>query len=259
MKTLRKTLLIAGVASIMLCTTAFATELEIKANEQNINKAASQENVQAVAEATENILQQTSEEKTVKTGTVTVDILNVRSGPSTENEILGKLSLGTRVELLSEDKGWYQINFESKTAYIFGEYIRIIDGSLTEAQNAGLSIVDYAKTFIGTPYVYGGNTPSGFDCSGFVQYVMANFGFSMPRSSTEQYSIGLRVAKSELMPGDLVFFKYSASSYRLSHVGIYVGDGNFIHSPVPGQTVRISSLSSGYFSYYYYGATRVVK
>jgi len=87
---------------------------------------------------------------------------------------------------------------------------------------------------------------------------MANFGIVLPRSSTDQYSIGVRVDKSELLPGDLVYFKYSASSYRLSHVGIYVGDGNFIHSPVPGQSVKISSLSSGYFSYYYYGATRVL-
>ena len=87
---------------------------------------------------------------------------------------------------------------------------------------------------------------------------MKNFGVEMPRSSTEQYSIGVRVDKSKLMPGDLVYFKYSASSYRLSHVGIYVGDGNFIHSPVPGQSVKISPLNTGYFSYYYYGATRVI-
>ncbi|MDF2616554.1 MAG: peptidoglycan endopeptidase, partial [Sedimentibacter sp.] len=124
---------------------------------------------------------------------------------------------------------------------------------------SGNSVVDYAKLFIGTPYVAGGSSPSGFDCSGFVKYVMANFGVDMPRTSTDQYSIGVRVEKSELMPGDLVFFKYSSTSYRLNHVGIYVGDGNFIHSPIPGQTVKIDTLSSGYFSTYYYGATRVVK
>jgi len=80
----------------------------------------------------------------------------------------------------------------------------------------------------------------------------------MPRSSTEQYAYGTRVEKSQLMAGDLVFFKYSSSSSRLNHVGIYVGDGNFIHSPIPGQTVQIDTLTSGYFNTYYYGAIRVV-
>lgn len=244
MKLVRKTLLLAGISSIMLCTTAFATEVEVAANDQNI-EIATQTEIQ--------------EETTVKKGSVAVDVLNVRSGPSTETEKIGKLSLGTTVEIISENEGWYEINFESKNAYIFGEYVRIIDSSLTGVQNAGSSIVEYAKTFLGTPYAYGGNTPSGFDCSGFVQYVMSNFGVTMPRSSTEQYSIGVRVDKSELMPGDLVYFKYSASSYRLSHVGIYIGDGNFIHSPVPGQTVQIDPLMTGYFSNYYYGATRVIQ
>lgn len=251
MKTIRKTLLIIAAATVMLTNTAFATELE-QPIDVNTSEAA-QEQTQAAE-----VSAQIAVVPDVKNGTVTVDILNVRSGPSTETEILGKLSLGTTVELISENEGWYQIDYESKTAYIFAEYVRILNNSFNGV-NAGSSIVDYAKTFIGTPYAYGGNTPSGFDCSGFVQYVMANFGVSMPRSSTEQYSIGVRVNKSELLPGDLVYFKYSQSSYNLSHVGIYVGDGNFIHSPVPGQKVKISSLASGYFSNYYYGATRVLK
>lgn len=234
-----KILLIAGIASIMLSTTAFATEEEIKTD--------SQTEVQIeIEEETEN-----------KKGMVTVAILNVRSGPSTETEKLGQLSLGTSVEILSETEGWYEISFESKTAYICAEYVRIID-TLTDTENSGIEIIDYAKAYLGTPYAYGGNSPSGFDCSGYVQYVMENFGVEMPRTSTEQYSIGVRVDKSELMPGDLVYFKYSPSSYSLSHVGIYLGEGNFIHSPVPGQSVKISPLNTGYFSYYYYGATRVL-
>lgn len=252
MKIIRKTLLIAGISSVLLCTAAFATEIEVATNDYN------EETVQTETQVQENIQAENQEQKTVKKGIVTVDILNVRSGPSTETEKLGKLSLGTIVEILSESEGWYEINFESKAAYISGEYVRIIDGTLSEAQNAGDSIVEYAKTLLGIPYAYGGNTPSGFDCSGFVQYVMANFGITMPRSSHEQYSIGVRVDKAQLMPGDLVYFKYSSSSYHLNHVGIYVGDGNFIHSPVPGQAVQIDSLTTGYFANYYYGATRVI-
>lgn len=258
MKIIRKTLLITGLTSIMLCATAFATEVEVAANDTN-KVTTTQTEVQTEVQVQESILTEIIEETTVKKGTVTVDILNVRSGPSTETEKLGKLSLGTTVDILSESEGWYEISFESKTAYISAEYIRLIDNTLTGLQNAGINIVDYAKAYLGTPYAYGGNTPSGFDCSGYVQYVMANFGITMPRSSTEQYSIGVRVDKSQLMIGDLVFFKYSKSSYRLNHVGIYVGDGNFIHSPVPGQSVKISSLTTGYFSNYYYGATRVLQ
>jgi uncharacterized protein YgiM (DUF1202 family) len=257
MNIIRKTLLIAGFSSVLLCSAAFAAEVEIAVNDQNTEETVQTE-IQTEAQPQENILAEIIEQTTVKKGIVTVDILNVRSGPTTETEILGKLSLGTTVEILSEGEGWYEINFDSKVAYICGEYVRVVDSTMAESQNSGIGIVEYAKTFLGTPYAYGGNTPRGFDCSGFVQYVMANFGVTMPHSSHDQYSIGVRVEKSQLMPGDLVFFKYS-SSYRLNHVGIYVGNGNFIHSPVPGQAVQIDSLTTGYFSYYYYGATRVIK
>lgn len=255
-----KTLLIAGLVSIMTITSAFASEVEAAQDdsETESNQVEIQAEVQDNEDISQGILADITEESDVKKVMVTVDILNVRSGPSTDTEKLGKLSLGEIVEIQSETEEWYEISFESNVAYICAEYVKIIDCALIDSYD-GDAIVDYAKLYLGTPYASGGNTPSGFDCSGFVQYVMSDFGVVMPRSSTEQYSIGVRVDKSELLPGDLVYFKYSPGSNQLSHVGIYVGDGNFIHSPVPGQAVKISSLNTGYFSYYYYGATRVLQ
>lgn len=270
MNIFRKTLIIAGLSSIMLCTTAFATEItaadDLNTQENSQTESINENNVQSeeiqVSETQESAVQPEVQEiitqPQLQQGTVTVNILNIRSGPSTDTEILGKLSLGSTINIKTTSSGWHEIEYNGSSAYVFAEYVKIIDASAAISAS-GNSVVDYAKLFIGTPYVAGGSSPSGFDCSGFVKYVMANFGVDMPRTSTDQYSIGVRVEKSELMPGDLVFFKYSATSYRLNHVGIYVGDGNFIHSPIPGQTVKIDTLSSGYFSTYYFGATRVVK
>ena len=256
-----KTLSLAGFVLIMTLTSAFAAEVEVTLNDSDTEsyQAEIQTTVQDDADISQENLIEILEEPTVKKAMVNVDILNVRSGPSTETEKLGKLSFGEIVEIQSDTEDWYEISFESNAAYICAEYVSIIDCTLIDSQDAGTIIVDYAKLYLGTPYAYGGNTPSGFDCSGYVQYVMSNFGITMPRSSTEQYSIGVKVDKSQLMPGDLVFFDYSPNSNQLSHVGIYVGDGNFIHSPVPGQAVKISPLNTGYFSYYYYGATRVLQ
>ncbi len=124
---------------------------------------------------------------------------------------------------------------------------------------AGSDIVAYAKDFIGVPYVHGGTSPKGFDCSGFTQYVMGHFGGALPRTTAGQYGSGVRVDKSELQQGDLVFFKPTADSSRISHVGIYIGGGKFIHSPQPGESVEISDLSSSYNVKHYYGAVRVTK
>ena len=103
-------------------------------------------------------------------------------------------------------------------------------------------VVGYAMSFIGTPYVWGGASPSGFDCSGFVMYVYAHFGVSLPHSSYAQYGYGSPVSRSQLQPGDLVFFD------GLGHVGIYVGGGSFIHAPHTGDHVKVSSLTGWYAS-----------
>jgi cell wall-associated NlpC family hydrolase len=112
-------------------------------------------------------------------------------------------------------------------------------------------VVQYAKRFIGVRYVYGGSSPrSGFDCSGFVRYVYAHFGVSLPHSSYAQFGDGRRVSRSSLRPGDLVFFD------GVGHVGLYVGNGRFIHAPHTGTRVQITPLT-GWYSSRFSGARRL--
>ncbi len=103
---------------------------------------------------------------------------------------------------------------------------------------SGQAVINYAYQFLGTPYVWGGGTPSGFDCSGFTSYVYRNFGVSLPRVSRDQASAGRKVAYADLQAGDLVFF----GDGSISHVGIYIGGGNMIHSPRPGKSVEVSTM-----------------
>jgi peptidoglycan DL-endopeptidase CwlO len=111
-------------------------------------------------------------------------------------------------------------------------------------------VVGIAMQYLGTPYVYGGASPSGFDCSGFVMYVFAQVGVSLPHNAAAQYGYGTPVSRSQLQPGDLVFFN------GLGHDGIYIGGGQFIHSPHTGDVVKISSLS-GWYSSTWVGARRL--
>ena len=117
-------------------------------------------------------------------------------------------------------------------------------------------LVAYALSFKGYPYVYGGNGPNSFDCSGFVLYVYKHFGYSFTRRASTQYNDGIKVGRYELLPGDLVFF-HDNTSY-ITHVGLYIGNDQFIHAANPRQGVRIDSLTSNYYSTRYYGACRIV-
>jgi len=124
------------------------------------------------------------------------------------------------------------------------------EGSTVAPPNIHGGVVGIAMHYLGVPYVWGGSTPRGFDCSGLVMYVYAQIGVSLPHSSYAQAAMGTPVSMSQLQPGDLVFFTGA------SHVGIYIGGGQFIHAPHTGDVVKISSLS-GYYASAFYTARRI--
>lgn len=118
------------------------------------------------------------------------------------------------------------------------------------------SVLSTAKSLIGTPYRFGGTTPSGFDCSGFMQYVFQRaIGVNLPRSSRDMANVGEKVARNELQAGDMVFFAHNGS--RISHVGMYVGNERFIHSPSAGKSVEITSMNDKYWQSRFITARRM--
>ncbi|MEH7332797.1 NlpC/P60 family protein [Neobacillus drentensis] len=129
----------------------------------------------------------------------------------------------------------------------------LIGGHKTEAASFGDTVTDIALDYIGVPYVWGGSSPSGFDCSGFTSYTYKKAGVTLPRTAADQYTKGQAVSKSNLVDGDLVFFStYKAGA---SHVGIYIGDNKFVHASSNG--VKVSSLSESYYTRTYIGSKRI--
>ncbi|KEO84438.1 hypothetical protein EL26_04885 [Tumebacillus flagellatus] len=125
-----------------------------------------------------------------------------------------------------------------------------------QKQKIGKRVADSAAHFIGTPYVWGGTGPQGFDCSGFTQYILKQNGIEVPRNSYDQYNVGQVVSVQELQPGDLVFFTTYAPGP--SHLGIYVGGGKFVHALNPQKGVTTGNLDADYYKARFVGARRVV-
>lgn len=196
-------------------------------------------------------------------GVVTGNGVNFRSGPGTGYNIYSCLPRGTFVTVDSAEGNWYKITYNGVTGYMSSDYVSVRKG--VEVDRSGLavdrygttgeSIVNYAAQFLGTPYVYGGSSPSGFDCSGFVSYVYGSFGYSLNRTAAGQNSNGIWVSRENLQPGDIVLFNTSGG---ISHAGIYVGNDTFIHAVKPGTPLQYDSMSSSYYSSRYVSARRII-
>ena len=197
--------------------------------------------------------------------------LNVRSGPGTSYGKVTSLNNGAVVNIVGIDNGWYKISTNGVTGYVSSDYMVTCkdsagsrgDGATAVAtassSSLGQQVVDYAKQYLGCPYVYGGNGPSSFDCSGFVKYVYAHFGYTLNRTASTQLDNGTPVSMSELQPGDLVMFKKSGTgSKRASHVGIYIGNNQFVHASTSTVGVIVSDMDYAYYTTGFVGGRRLV-
>ena len=219
----------------------------------------------------------TQAEADLGNGKVTTEgsTLNVRSGPGTDYDKVTSLYNGAVVKITGIDSGWFKIEHAGKTGYVSSDYLTTTSAAQSSngygptadttgtignglSTEAGLEIVAYAEEFLGTPYVYGGNVPNSFDCSGFVKYVFAHFGYNINRTASTQLSNGVAVSKDQLQPGDIVFFKNKGDSHAASHVGIYVGGETFIHASSDTREVEYSSLVTSNNAKKYIAARRIV-
>ena len=194
-------------------------------------------------------------------GRVNANGVNVRADANTDSEILASIDTDTIVTVNGFVDGWYDVTCKYGTeGYIRSDFVDLTTSS-TVSSNSGF--VDTAKKYLGTRYVYGGAAPGGFDCSGFTMYVYKQHGYSLPHSASAQWQsgIGTRVYSiSELQPGDLVFFNDPSRSAgkACSHAGIYVGNGQIIHSSSSrSKGVIISDLTSGYYNTYFVGGIHI--
>lgn len=186
---------------------------------------------------------------------VTEGPLNIRTSADASSARVGTLSSGAVVEVIYTVNGWYRI----ADGYISADYAVIMDpDDVVPTSELGQQIADFALTLKGSRYVYGGTSSNGFDCSGLVQYVYAEFGISVNRTASAQMSNGTALSMSELQPGDAVFFLKSGSgASRASHCGIYIGNGQFIHASTPTKGVIVNDMDYAYYTSGFVGGRRM--
>lgn len=194
---------------------------------------------------------------------VNTDNLNFRNGPSTDYKIIQLLPKNTQVEIVMQLNEWTLVRYKDTLGFVYSKYL---NDKTTEISKINTSIcadkiIQYAKSLLGKKYVWADEGPNTFDCSGFTWYVYKNIAkISLPRSSKEQGAYGTYINKENLQPADLVFFDtVGAKDNVISHVGIYIGNNQFIHASSGQGKVVISQLDSNYYLKAFVNGRRVLK
>jgi cell wall-associated NlpC family hydrolase len=139
----------------------------------------------------------------------------------------------------------FQVTFDDEPSPVKQEITEVKENTFTGSDTIRIQLIEKAKEYLGVSYRYGQSNENGFDCSGFVRFVYSNFGYTLPHSSSAQYKESRHIKDRKAKPGDLVFFVTTGN--QISHVGIYLGDDTFIHSPSRGKKVIIDSLDAEYY------------
>lgn len=211
-----------------------------------------------------------------KTAYISSTGINFREEPNTDSEILKVFSQNAKITILEEQGTWYKIKHNDQEGYVLKEYVSdkkvevtsrsavertteskttdttsttqeiVEEKTTTTTSSKGQEAANYVKQFVGCKYVYGGSTPSGFDCSGLTMYVYKKYGINLSHSATAQSKVGTKVERANLQPGDLVFFKNYRTNTGIGHVGIYIGNNKFVHASTEKTGVITSSLTGSY-------------
>lgn len=257
-----------------------------KVEETDQNQVLTTENIAQTTPETQE--QPEAQEPQTKTMYVNSQTVNVRSAASQEASVVTQLSINTQVTVISEQNGWAEVTYNGGNGYIASNLLsetisqtsrgsstprtgitdtidKQTDNSSTNnnqelndsssnvsTSSKGADVLAYAMQFVGYPYVYGGSSTSGFDCSGFTQYVYKHFGVTLNRTAAAQSSNGTAVSRSNLQPGDLVMF-----GSPINHVGIYAGGGRIVHAANPSRGVTTDTINSGYYNTNYVCARRI--
>lgn len=180
-----------------------------------------------------------AEEVLATVAKVNADMLMVRSEPNTDCEILTRVAQNEELEVAEQLSGWVKVNIDSIQGYVCADYVDVYKTlpkgvTLKElsygdgVSNTAVDLIEYAKQFLGNPYVYGGTSlTNGTDCSGFTMRVFQHFGYSLSRTSRQQAHNGTNIPVSEIRPGDLLFYRHGS---QIGHVAIYIGNGQIIHA-----------------------------
>lgn len=184
--------------------------------------------------------------------TVTTEVLRVREQPNVDCPVITTVPYGEELEVLNVLDGWVEVDMDGEPVYVSAEYVTVAEKlstaiTMTEllygegVSDVRVDICQYAKQFIGNPYVWGGTSlTNGADCSGFVLRLYAKYGITLPHSSRAQANCGRRVALSEIKPGDLVFYTKGGT---INHVAMYIGNGQVIHASNPRTGIKVSSVN----------------